>query len=219
MLLILQRMFKKEVLTNFFWNMASFSFLPLFQLPLLPIIFFDLIVRSFSQRYTLGLHYNAEIAPTLFMATLFGLKTIKKFTNKNILYKTSLILALNSFLIFRFILHGPFLLGFNPVFYQHKKNFKFLDKPISLIPKNAKVAAQHNLTSRFFHQEVFILRPGWEEFNPDYIIFDLRPGQNPNNFLGIKEEEKEAFFDSVLKNPKYKVIYHEGDQYVLKRKF
>ncbi|MCM8820308.1 MAG: DUF2079 domain-containing protein, partial [Candidatus Omnitrophica bacterium] len=206
-----QKIIDKQVLINLFWNMASFFFLPLLQLKLLPIIFLDIVVRSLSDRYILGLHYNAEIAPTLFMSTVFALNNIKKTFNYQTMCLSVMCLFITSVVLFRFILHGPFLLAFNPVFYKHKYNFEYLEEPISLIPKNAKVAAQHNLTSRFFHQEVFILRPGWESFDPDFILFDLREGQNPNNFLGLDFEKKDQFFETILKNPNYKVIYQKNN--------
>jgi hypothetical protein len=122
----------------------------------------------------------------------------------------------NAFFLFRFILHGPFLLAVNPVFYKHTADFKFLDELIAKIPKNASIMTQNNLGVRFTHQKFIFMRAEYEQYAPDYILIDNRSGQNPNDFLfapSIPELLKEIELD---KN--YTTFYHKGDQYIFKRK-
>lgn len=216
---ILIRLFNPiDKIKTLFWNLYSFLFLPLGQLSLWPILVLDFISRSLSGRFGLGLHYNAEIAPTLAIGSILTLASIKKRLSMRRVKMLAIFLIINSFIIFRFILHGPFLLAINPAFYRHTNDFEFLNKMIRMVPKNAKVVAQNNLASRFLHQDVWILRNNYSQYNPDYILLDFRPGQNVNNYLGIKEEDRKKLLNDILGNSDYAIVYHQGDQYVFKKK-
>ncbi len=201
-----------------FITFVSFLFLPIFQLSLLPTLVMNIVSRLLTQQFDIGLHHNAEIAPTLAFSTILVLNTIKKSFGKIILAGTSLLLLFISIYLFRFVLHGPFLLAINPIFYRHTKDFGFLNRMIELVPKNATVVAQNNLASRFLHQNVWILRENYRSFHPDYILLDFRPQQNPNNYLGIRSEDKDNLLTNIKNNGDFKTIYHQGDQYVFKRK-
>lgn len=197
----------------------SFAFLPLLNIPLTLIVFSNLAQRFIldsTTRWDLGLHYNAEIAPTLAVASVLGLYILQKKFSKRIAVFAAALLIIISVSLYQFVLHGPFGLAYHPVFYQHTKDFVFLDKMIATIPKNAKVVAQNNLASRLLHhQEIWILREDYRRHNADYILLDVRPGQNPNNHLGIKDTQK--ILIDLLADPDYEIFYHEGEQYVFRR--
>ncbi len=201
------------------WTMVSFLFLPLLAPSTWLIMIFHYAHRFLSDgssRWDLGLHYNAEIAPTLAIATILGVVFLQKKLPKKIVYVIGFALLSVSIFLHRFILHGPIGLAYNPIFYKHTQDFKFLDTLVSKVPKNVRVSAQNNLTPSFFHQDVWILRDNYQYMNPEYIVIDAHDGQNPANYLGIKDLK--ILKDQILKDKKYVVYYHEGDQYIFKKK-
>ncbi len=201
------------------WTLISFLFLPLLA-PSMWLIFITHYAHRFlssgEQRWDLGFHYNAEIAPTLAIAAIIGLSVLQKRFPKLLLNAAGLLLIFISLFLYRFIFHGSIGLSYNPAFYAHTKNFKFLDSLVSKVPKNVRVSAQNNLTPPFFHQEVWILRENYHYMKPEYIVIDARDGQNPANYLGIKDIK--ALKDKIIKENKYSVYYQEGDQYIFRRK-
>jgi len=204
-------------LKTIFMTFLSFGFLPVLTPSLWLIYIFNFGSRFLmegSVRWDLGLHYSAEIAPTLAFSSILALGYIKRL-NARIAYGWAVGILLISIFLFRFVLHPPMLLAVHPVFYQHTKDFAFLDKLIIQIPKNASVVTQNNLASRFLHQTVWILRENYRRHKADYIILDLRPKQNPNNFLGIKNVQR--LFKDILNNKDYMMIYRTDYQYIFKR--
>lgn len=201
------------------WSLVSFLLLPLLA-PSLWIVFFTHYAHRFlsngEQRWDLGFHYNAEIAPTLAIAAIIGLSVLQKRFPKLLLNAVGLSLIFISLFLYRFIFHGPIGLAYNPAFYAHTKDFKFLNTLVSKVPKNVSVSAQNNLTPPFFHQDVWILRENYRYMNPEYIVIDARDGQNPSNYLGIRNIK--SLTDTIIKDKKYSLFYHEGDQFIFKRK-
>ncbi len=204
-----------------FYSLYTFSFLPLLSPFLWPALAQDYILRfvpmHVETRWTLGLHYNAQVAPLLAISALFGLKFLmQKFP---VMIKFSgvicLLLVANSFYLFRFVLHGPFMLAVHPVFYAHTKNFTFLDTLVDKIPKDAAVMTQNNLGVRFTHGKFIYLRKNYEQYNPEFIVLDMRPGQNPNNFLFAPNMDD--LIAKIKQDPQYKLIYNENFQYIFQR--
>lgn len=204
-----------------FFSFFSFSFLPFFAphfwLAILQDYGARFIPENFITRWDLGLHYNAQSAVLLAVSSIFGLRYLLRYT---FIKKYSPILAalfiVNACILFRFVLHGPFLLAVNPAFYHHTKDFAFLDIMVAKIPKNASVMTQNNLATRFTHQNVRLLSINYSEVKPDYILMDMRKGQNPNDFFGTKYSDQ--IFQNLLVDKNYYVIYKTSDQYIFKRK-
>jgi len=202
-----------------FQTMESFLFLPILHPPSLIIILTNFASRFLTSgpiRWDLGLHYNAEIAPTLGLSTAIGFSYIRKFFRNKVLSSLSILLILYSLYLHQFVFRGPLNLAFRPIFYEHTKQFEFLNKPASLIPKNASVVTQNNLTIKFLHQEVWILTDSYKKHNPDYIFIDVRSGQNPSNFLGNTEEGINLLLEKIKNDKDFVTVYNEGDQFVFK---
>jgi len=205
-------------LKTLFFSFGTFLFLPLGAIWLYLLFFLHFAARFFSDgstRWGLGLHYSAEIAPSLVFGALITLQKIKKVFSIKCVRIISFCMLFVSFFLFRFILHGPFLLGVHPIFYQHSKDFSYLEKLIKKIPPNTSIAAQNNLALRFYKQRSYILTDTYEKNNPEYIFMDMRPGQNPNNFLGIKDEKQ--LLERIKLDSTYKIYLHEGDQFIFKK--
>lgn len=76
--------------------------------------------------------------------------------------------------------------------------------------------AQHNLAGKLAHRQVYILRDNYQKFAPDYIVIDTRDGQEPNNFLGIKDFP--GLVSKLAGDPNYEVYYDQGEQKIYQLK-
>jgi len=204
-----------------FYSFLSFSLLPIFSPEFWLMILQDYATRflpnGFVTRWGLGLHYNAQSAVILSLASIYGLKRILKIKKiKKYSSIIALLIIFNSIFLFRFVLHGPFLLAINPAFYKHTNDFKFLNDIVEKVPKDAYIMTQNNIGTRFTHQDVRLVQSKYEDSMPDYILLDVRPGQNPNNYFGTDNLSKTLM---LIKNDnKYAKIYSTQDQYLFKRK-
>ena len=204
-----------------FYSFLSFGFLPIFAPQFWALMVQDYLSRfltqNFSTRWDLGLHYNAISAVILALATIYAIKFLIKYPFvKKYRYIVVYLLIGNALFLNRFVLHGPFNLVYNKAFYDHTKQFTFLDIMVKMVPPNATVSTHNNLASRFTHQRVWLLKDNYEIHKPEYILIDNRQGQNPNDFTGTGDLDQ--ILKKVLDDPNYQAIYRTKEQYVFNRK-
>lgn len=205
-----------------FFSFLSFTFLPLFAWQFWGAILQDYAVRflplHFTTRWDLGMHYNAQSAVLLAVSSVYGLRFIleKLRIKKQYIHIFAIFIIFNAVFLFRFVLHGPFLLVSNKAFYEHTKDFKFLEAMVAKVPKDAVVMTQNNLASRFTHQQVWLLRFDYKKYNPDYILIDDRIGQNPNNFFGT-EKNIDSIITKLKTDSDYRLVYTTKEQFIFKR--
>lgn len=208
-----------EKLVNTGKILWSFGFLPLLYVPTLPIIVMNLGMRFLAEspdKWGLGYHYNAELAPTLAVSAALALVFLQKKLPQKIVWIIGGLLIVNSLVLHRFIFRGPLGLAYNPAFYAHTQNFAYLEDFLDQVPADKKVMTQNNLAPRFTDREVTLLRAQYQPFAPDLIVLDLRPGQNPNNFMGIADVNE--VLSTLQNDPNYALFYHQGDQYIFQRR-
>lgn len=206
-------------LKTLFYSFFSFGFLPIISPAFWFLFLQDFTIRFYPEwptRWGLGLHYSAQIGVLLAVSSLYSFYFLKK----NRIFKKffnliGFFMILNSLILYRFVLHGPLALSYHPEFYRNTSNFKFLDLLIKKIPEDAEIVTQNNLATRFSHQNVKLLRENYKNYNPDYILFDNRKGQNPNNFFGIKNSP--VLFKILLEDKNYSVVFKTKEQFILKR--
>lgn len=206
-----------------FYSFLSFGFLPIFAPSFWLTIIQDFLLRFYSPfgltRINLGLHYSVLLSAIMGVSSVFGLNFLKsKIQNRLFTNILVLLLILNAFILYRFIFHAPFGLAYNNAFYNHTKDFVFLDNLVSKVPKNASVMTQNNLAVRFTHQQAWLLRTDYKKFNPDYIVIDARLGQNPNNFFGENNFDIQKFIERLKKDPCYKIKFSTSEQYIFEKK-
>lgn len=212
----------KEKIKTMFFSFLSFGFLPILTPAFWISIFQDYILRFYAStgdtRIKLGLHYNAQIAVIYAVSSIYALSYLKRKLNKKMLNVIPILLIISAIILYRFILHGPFGLSYNMAFYKHSNDFEFLNVLVKKVPKNASVMTQNNIGSRFTHQKILLLRNNYSAYKPEYIVLDLRDGQNPNNFFPMKMSEVDKFTADLLKDPCYETIFKTEDQFVYKIK-
>lgn len=195
-----------------FVSLLSFGFLPIMYPPAWPLILQDLAARfmqnDYPLRFGLGLHYSAQLSVILAFSAS---QVLQK-------YKTiiSIIVIMLAVYLHQFKLHGPLGLAYNPAFYTHTKNFKFLDDLIARVPKDTTVMTMNNIAPHIIHtHKVYLLRAVYDDFMPDYFVLDLRDGQNFNNFFGA---DIEALKLTLPNDTRYEVIYQTNDQFIYKKR-
>lgn len=208
---------KRETL---FYSFLSFGFLPLLSPEYWFLLLQDYATRFIGSpcctRWGMGLHYNAQSAVILAISSMFALKRLQK---TRIIFKFLPLLVVliigNALFLYRFKLHGPLALAYNPAFYNHTRDFAFLNDLIKIIPINASIMTQNNIASRFAHQGVLLLKRDYENYKPDYILMDVRLGQNQNDFFGTGDVF--SILKSLQKDSRYELIYETKDQFIFRR--
>jgi uncharacterized membrane protein len=198
-------------------SMLNFLLLPLLGFELYITIALHYALRFLTaggERWGLAMHYNAEIAPTLAIAAAIGFSRLKK---KNLALPIGIGILIMTFYFSYFRYRTPLYLAFIPDFYTQSKNFSFLRNMTDQVPPNASVMAQNNILGHFSHQRAYLIRLNYEDYNPDYILFDLRPGQNPAHVLEDAKKPMSMIFEKVKADQSYKLIWHEGDQYIFRK--
>lgn len=204
-----------------FYSFLSFGFLPFLSPPFWFLMFQDFFTRFAAEvqtRWGLGLHYSSQIAVIFAVSSVFALKFLNKFKTvakyRNYL---GILIIFNALILYRFVLHGPLALAYNYDFYKHTGDFNFLDQISAKIPKDSSVMTQNNLAVRFTHQKVWLLRENYNDYMPDYILIDLRGGQNPNNFFPADNVSKKLII-SLGRDPKYVLAYSTEEQFIFKKR-
>lgn len=204
-----------------FYSFFSFGFLPVFSPSFWPLLLQDYAMRflpaGFNTRWDLGLHYNAQSAVILAIGSVFGLHNIMKIKRlSKFIPLLGIILIFNAFILYRFVLHGPLALAYNPAFHKHTKDLVFLNELTKKIPANSSIMTQNNLASHFTHQQVWILSWDYRANMPDYVLIDNRKGQNPNNFFAAVGNVDDIIQD-LKNNSDYNLMFHSQEQFIFKR--
>lgn len=203
-----------------FYSFASFGFLPILDLAILPSIlenFFERFILSSYKGQDLGLHYNATLSPLLFIGELYILSLLEKSKK---LSKALTIYGLSTILLVLFLhktLHGPLALAYNRVFYEQNKNVTYVDYFVSNFPKQGTIMTQNDLAVRLTHQSVKLLRYEYTKINPDYVILNLTPGQNPNSFFPLNYDQTNDLKNRLLNDKNYKLKKFANDQYLFSK--
>ena len=201
-----------------FWSLINFALLPLAGLEAFVIMGLHYVSRFLTpgaERWGLGLHYNAEIAPTLVFAAGLGFNRMKRYVrtySKHFVYASALCLVIGTAYISLIVQRTPLYLALIPDFYTASQGFDFLNEMVDHVPSDASVMAQNNLLAHFTHQDAWLIRENYEDYGPDYILFDMRGGQSPAQVLEYKQGEIAATLKKVSVDPNYELYWSSGEQ-------
>lgn len=210
-------------LKTIFFTYLTFGFLPILNISLAPAIFENFLERfvlSSDKRWDLGLHYNAPLAPLMFMSSVLSLRFIEKkirISQKYSFFFTVLLLII-VLILHKIVLRGPLDLFFNPVFYKQNQGVKYVDNLIEVSPKDGLIMTQNDLALRFSHEDVVLLSLEYRKVNPKHVILNLTPGQNPNSFFPLNVEQVNYLKEDLIKNYDYNVTKITDYQYIFSKK-
>lgn len=195
----------------------SFGLLPIFSISTLPLIIEHYLERFVlnvaGTRWDLGLHYNALLSPIMALASIEAILKLQKIRRLN---KILGLWAISSILVIifihRFYYHGPLMLATIPDFYKHTADFEFLRKFEKEVPKKGLLMTQNNLASHFTHSNVMLLDKDIENIKPETVAFDVRKGQNANDFFPLSEDDTHLLISQLSTNPNYEKRLITKDQ-------
>ncbi len=202
------------------YSYLTFGFLPLLDLSILPAIFQDFFIRFIftdGKGQDLGMHYNALLSVLLFIGALNAIVKLEKSRFKFIVPYWALVVIFTVITLHRFILHGPLGLFYNPVFYEQNARVEYVNKFVKNFPNGGLIMTQNDLAVRLTHQKVKLLRENYREINPDHIIFNLTPGQNPNSFFPLTYERAVSLKNVLLSDKGYRVRKFGDELYIFSK--
>lgn len=205
-------------LKTLFYSLLSFGFLPLFNISLLPAISENFLSRFLAEgypRYTLGFHYSAPLSAIMFFSSVLVFSRIEKSKRlRRIIIPYSLFLILNSVILHQFILHGPLALSYNKAFYSQTKNTRYIESFTKKVPTDGLIMAQNDIAARFTHHKVMMLDRNYPHWKAKYIVLNLTPGQNPNNFFPLTYDDSVELKNRIIQENKYSLKKYGEELYL-----
>jgi hypothetical protein len=102
-------------------------------------------------------------------------------------------------------------------YFNNTKNFEYITDGLRTIPKTSTVAAQNNLAAYLTHnKDTHILRDNYRQFDPEYVVFEIRDGQRANNQSGISDIQKLNM--TIEKDGNYTLATKNQGLYIYKKK-
>jgi uncharacterized membrane protein len=219
-----------EKVETFNVSVASFAVLPLLNLATLPLLLQDFLVRYLfsipgNVQYSLTYHYGVATAPLLLFSSLWSVafwqKKIPVRVQKYLWPMVTVVVTLTTLFFHRgFRIKGPLTMTLNPEFYRITQRNAFLWQLVEQVPNDGRIMAQNHLGLPLSHLDVYMLprhREDLDTFQPRYLVYDIRDGQNPNNYFPSTETEFLQLVETLLASGEYRVRYHQDSMYILER--
>lgn len=209
---------KWETLKDTFW---PFAYLPLLSPVGLILSFEQFFTRFMDQRnvirWTIAYHYSAPMAAIVALGTIWSAAFYTHIFPK---IRRPLLVALAILLIIltriEQINRSAVLLIKRPQFWARAPWMDSLDKAISLVPKNASVATQNNISPHLSTREHIYELPNIDL--ADYVLVDFHPGQSGYNFWGDENKKMyQVLVNSGTASGKFKILFRENDVMLLRR--
>ncbi len=211
-------------------SLLSFGFLPLLSPAIFILLFEEFFQRfvgsPFPARWCVGYHYNSILVPVLAMGAIEAFK--KNFSRKRSL--AIIIIFIGIFLTQKLTAPATEKLLTRKFYdFSRVKDIKVI---LSLIPKDASVAATNNLGPHLSHRQQLILLTNciedktlWVDqtkrcfkMNPDYLVADLNLNLELVPYYPDYSREKiSRYFDYLEKTGEFKLLKTQESIFLLKR--
>jgi len=192
---------------SIFYSVAWFGFLPLlipfYILPALAdLTHYFVFANSIEAAQGLFMHYRVTLAPLLILPTIIAINKFKILNNKYVALYLILFAA-----FFQYYLHLPLSYLTKQWFWREPTSVKDINAIIPLIPPDASVASQNNITPHIAHRhEIFTLWPEKRDFkynspctkptcnwlrwagNPSYLVVNTALDWDIRHLLANRED-------------------------------
>ncbi len=216
-----------EKINTFLVSIASFGFLPILNIAALPLVLQDFLARYVfaipgNVQYLLTYHYGVGLAPMLLLSAMWSIKWMEKTKWAKVLMPIFACLVLLGTFYGNFMLpqRSPLLLTINQDFYKNTKKNEFLWDLIEAVPQNGSVMTQNHLGLPLSKQTTYMLAQDYKELlelQPDYLVYDLRDGQNQNNFFPTSEKNWKQIIEQAISSGLYEEFFKKGSLYIVKK--
>src|SRR3989338_10311597 len=206
-----------------FRSFTSFGLLPLISGFVLVPVVLDLLLKiiplkTMFDNFTFGSHYHVYLGIFLTIASISALNRILALKNKTIAYSLICISVLISGYTARKLTASPINLFINKTFWTELKGpNQHLFDLINKVPTTGSVMSQNNLLAYLSNrnEDLILLTPRYENFNPDIILFDITPDQNANNHWESNWDKIEIIKNKLLNDRKYNRVKLTNPNYYL----
>lgn len=211
---------------TFMISISSFGLLPILNVAASPLVYQDFLTRYLVSipnniQYTLTYHYGVALAPMLLVSSIWSIRIIEKNRRKGILLLLAIILCGGlTYSQLGLEQRAPILLTLNQEFYRNTNRNAFLWELVEAVPSSGTVMTQNHLGLPLSRQTTYMLALNYKDLMkiyPDYLVYDLRPGQNPNNYYPISESQWKIISEQAIKSGDYRTIFSKHDMVVLER--
>lgn len=209
---------KRQVI---FYTFAWTGFLsllnPIVIIPMLGnIALYFIIGREVSTAQGLFLQYRIELAPLLFLPTIYGINKLKSLNN----VKTGIFLLICALLL-QYVLHLPLSYLTKKWFWAKPESAQDINKIIEFIPEDASIVTQNNITPHLSQRdEIFTLWPDKKLFTrsspcsqpecawfrwsgkPEYLIVSVSSDWDSRHLL----TDRERYIEGLKNMEKSKII-------------
>ncbi len=199
-------------LKNLLFPLAFFPLFSIVAIFALPDLLLKLLASN-RQLHAIYYQYSATITPFLFIATIYSIKTISKYTpNLKVGFFSVVILAFSLYSAYDF---GPLPGAKDPnikMFTNQLQNRETIDNFLQRIPRIYSISTTNNLGAHLSHrQKIYTLPAGIDK--ADYVLFLLK---DPTDSLSNKEEAE--LVEKMEKNLNYQKVFVNGSFVVFKKK-
>jgi uncharacterized membrane protein len=232
-LYVLSYMFSPEKVRYLIELLSSLAFLPLMS-PLemimtIPVFGLNLL-SSWGSQQTLAYHYNVQIIPFLFIASIFSLKRLKDAFEKTSLKRwwRVWIILIVTFSIGSCAILSPLPQVLStPSYYISDQKDVARQKMIDLIPPEASVMATFNFLPRLSHRMDVYSYHHWymrgyiDRFHGnldmvEYILMDFDDYYMNNSFRSIEGDMRQK---GLLRDPSWSIVALSQKMVLLKRNY
>lgn len=219
-----------EKITTFVVSVSSFGFLPLLGGVSAGFFLQDFVVRYLfalpgNVQHTLQYHYGVATAPLLLLASIWGVKFLQQFkTGRRFLIPVFLLSVVagtihaNVFLDQR----SPVLSVINRGFYATTASNAFLWDLVAAAPDAEFMMVQNHLGLPLADRSPRMLAQNMVELfdrEPEYLVFDTRDQQNPNNFFPSSPDRWLRTTAALEQSGLYSPYFSEGSLKILERTY
>lgn len=215
-----------EKIQTFAVSIATFAILPILNIATLPLLAQDFFLRYVfnlpgTVQYQLYYHYNIALAPILFFSSVWTLVGFQKTRLKKTIPLWAIAILIFALYFHRFYsIKGPLLSVFIPDFYQTTSNNVFLWELVNKTPTDGKIMTQNHLAYPLSHSDVYLFtekKKIFQKIDPKYLVYDLRVGQNPNNYFPLNDDVLKKLTDNLIREKSYSIFFNKGSMYILKK--
>ncbi|OGK22020.1 hypothetical protein A3C23_02945 [Candidatus Roizmanbacteria bacterium RIFCSPHIGHO2_02_FULL_37_13b] len=204
-------------------SFTSFGLLPFISgFTLIPVVLdlgLKLIpMKTMFDNFTFGSHYHVYLGIFLTLASITTIAKILVLKNKYLSYSIIVVCLLISAYTARKLTSSPINLLINKTFWIELQNpNKSLFDLIEKVPKKGSVMSQNNLLAYLSNrnENLILLTPKYENFNPDIILFDMSPDQNANNHWESNWDKIEIIKTKLASDNKYSRVKLSNPNYFL----
>jgi uncharacterized membrane protein len=204
-------LFLPELVIYYKQLFAPLGYTSLLGLPLLGFVFHDFLINTLSNNknfHQIYYQYTATLTPFLFLASIYGIAWLKKYTKSSSFSTVVIIVFLLVSSLYTSLLYSPMPWSKEPniaMFTKPLANKTYIEKALQDVPDNATIATSNALGSHLSNREHIFTVPNGT-FEADYIALLLSDTSAQPSMRDHRD-----LANRLRNNPNYILLAADGD--------